>query len=451
MLIEFSVENHRAIRERQTFSMVAADKDTIDRLEPPHHVVETGLASVPRILVDACLFGANGAGKTSLVNAMAFMATFVRHSSDGGPDKKIGVDPFIFHSDWKTKPSEFEITFVCNGSIYRYGFVLTSEKIIEETLFIGIDKTDEWSSIFERKFNSKQNDYKWTLDGVDNIDERDSWKAKTRPNSLYLSTSVQFNAGGDLRNSYDWIANYLGILNLNMTLKGSGFVYTSSRFQEDGWGKRIQDFFYEVGIPLSNIEVDERDILEELVNKKVLSEEERIVLKNKFPEGGDYSIDFLRRDNNGKLTRLNIDNESNGIRELFNLAGPILNTLEEGKTMVVDELNLGLHPLAVQNLIAMFCDPEINKKRAQIIFTTHDPTIVEHTFLERDQVWIVKKEDSDNKKDEYGEASDDNIRDGNLAARFSRLPKFAESGTHNFVRDYLAGSYGGVPNIRRQL
>ena len=69
MLIEFSVENHRAIRERQTFSMVAAGADVIDRLEPPYHAVGTGLASVPRILVDACLFGANGSGTTSLVTA----------------------------------------------------------------------------------------------------------------------------------------------------------------------------------------------------------------------------------------------------------------------------------------------------------------------------------------------------------------------------------------------
>ena len=60
MLVEFSVENHRAVREKQTFSMEAEDADAIDRLEPPHHVVETGLASTPRILVDACLFGANG-------------------------------------------------------------------------------------------------------------------------------------------------------------------------------------------------------------------------------------------------------------------------------------------------------------------------------------------------------------------------------------------------------
>ena len=69
MLIEFSVENHRAIRERQTFSMVAAGADVIDRLEPPYQAVGTGLASVPRILVDACLFGANGSDKTSLVTA----------------------------------------------------------------------------------------------------------------------------------------------------------------------------------------------------------------------------------------------------------------------------------------------------------------------------------------------------------------------------------------------
>lgn len=430
MLVEFSVENHRAISERQTFSMVAAGEDAIDRLEPPYHVAKTGLVSIPGILRDACLFGANGAGKTSLVEAMAFMANFVRMSPDAGPDRDIPVQRFVYHSKWRGRPSEFEVIFVHSNTIYKYGYVITSERVIEEWLFVGNDKTDRWRSVFEREYRSNDKRYSWSTKGIRANGDLRSWKSLTRSNALFLSTSVRFNAKGDLMNAYDWISRNFRTHSLSND--GLAFGYTSSRFDEDGWKKRVQDFFAEAGVFFYDIGMERVDILN-APEFASLSNTIKNEIKERTHGGKMPIVYFLKLDDKGKPVPLAFDSESNGVRALFNLAGPILDTLDNGYTIVVDELNLGLHPLVIENMISMFCDNKINTKNAQIIFTSHDPTIVGNAFLDRDQIWIVAKEGSTS------------------GTHLNQLRKYKGSHIKNFVRDYLAGSFGGVPEIGGQL
>ena len=158
------------------------------------------------------------------------------------------------------------------------------------------------------------------------------------------------------------------------------------------------------------------------------------LLRQQIPDSRMFVIHFLRDDDNDTPAPVRLESESSGVRALFNLAGPVIDTLERGAAIVVDELNLGLHPLAFRSLIAMFCDPETNPKKAQIIFTTHDPTIVQKTFAERDQVWLMDMSDDD------------------WAARLGRLPSFNDRiDLKNFANDYLQGRYGGVPKTCRQI
>lgn len=430
MLVEFSVENHRAVRERQTFSMIAADDGVIDRLEPPYHVVKTGLASLPRILVNACLLGANGAGKTSFVSAMAFMVDFVRNSPDRGPDRDIPVEPFYLHSKWRGKPSEFEVIFVHTKTIYRYGFAVTNEQVIEEWLFVGNDKTDRWRRVFERKRISKDGRYDWKTNGLKANGALRIWKSQTRSDTLFLSTSVRNNAKGDMKNAYDWISKNFRTHSLS---EGEAeHDYTSSRLDEDGWMKRVRGFFSEVGVSFFDIGMERVRILN-APEFATLPNSIKVEIKGRTHGGKMPVVYFLRFDDKGKPVPMGINSESNGIRSLYYLAGPILDTLDRGSTIVVDEFNLGLHPLVTENMISMFCDRKVNKKNAQLIFTTHDPTTVANAFLERDQIWIVEKEED------------------TKGTRLGQLPKYNNSHIKNFVRDYLAGGYGGVPEIRRPI
>ena len=211
-----------------------------------------------------------------------------------------------------------------------------------------------------------------------------------------------------------------------------GSDYTTSKLKEGAWNKRIVDFMGDVGISLKKITVESKSIYETSMFGK-LNTVGQDIIKQQIP-GGELDIVYFFRDEDHKTSvPMWIDMESSGTKALLELAGPILDTLDKGSTIVIDELNLGLHPLALQNLIAMFCTPEVNPRNAQVIFTTHNPSIVELVFVERDQVWLMDKNNKD------------------FAARIVSLTEFEGTGTRSFAKDYLQGRYGCVPSIRRKL
>ena len=432
MLIEFCVENHRSIREKQTFSMIPVEADDIDRLDFwPYHIAETGHPAAPRLLIDACLFGANGSGKTSFVDAMRFMIEFVRGSSVGGPEQRIPVYPFVLNPKWANRPSEFEATFICESTVYRYGFEVTQDRVLGEWLSIRPKKSKKWTIMFEREYSFESDSYQLEFDK--SLKDADSaLRSRTRPNALILSMAAVFNVGGDAAKAYRWLTERFQTLSLSHG--GVDVSNTAERLQEDGWKRKILDFFENFGISLHNIGAEKRDILDTF-QSNAPSKQHKWAAARETYENEKYMIYFMRDDDNKIPAPIPLKFESFGAQTLFCLAAPVIDALENGRTIVMDKLNLGLHPLAFESLIAMFCDPETNTKSAQIIFTTHDPTIVLTTYVERDQVWLMEKSDDD------------------WAARLRPLPSFKDrNGLRNFVNDYIQGRYGGVPNdTRRQM
>ena len=404
------------------------------RMEPPYHVARTGFKVVPFVLRDACLFGGNGSGKTSFVDAMEFMSNLVRISSYREAEGIIPTKCFAFHSEWEKKPSEFEMTFIHKNVLYQYGLSVTKHRVLEEWLFSRDKPSVRWRRLFERKYSSSQKKYSWFVSPKYVKGERNSWSLNTRKNALFLSTAVQLNAKGDIKSAYDWIVKHFYTLSM-LEDNDPAFRYTVDRFSENLWKKKTLNFLHEVGVNLSDLIVEEKDI--DINDESLISEVPEIMRKvlkgNQNFKGKSIRVRFFRKNNRNRLVPISIIQESSGTKDLFTLSGPILDTLERGNTIVIDELNLGLHPVALQSLIALFCDPAINKKDAQIIFTTHDASIVENTYSERDQVWLVDKDDS------------------SLAAQLTSLAQFNDSNTKNFAKDYLRGRYGGLPNPWRRI
>ena len=429
MLIEFCVQNHRAIREKQIFSMVPEDADDIKRLDWPYHVAELEHPAIPRVLVDACLLGANGSGKTSFVDAMRFMTEFVRDSFNKSPTTNIPAEPFILHQDWADRPSGVEATFICGDTIYQYGFEVTQEQVLDEWLRIRTAKSKRWTVLFDREWNSKSGDYKLTFDRSLK-DAAAAIQKMTRPDALFLSTAVLINVRGHVETAYRWLVERFQIRFLT---DGTDIGDSVRLLKEDGGKEKILDYFQDFGISLRNIGVAKRELVETL--RPGTSSHSRNGAARRNASNNEENVVFFVRDAQTAFpVPVPLESESSGTRELFELAAPVINALENGSTIVVDELSPGLHPVAFENLVAMFCDPETNTKGAQIIFTTHDPTIVETTFVERDQVWLMDK------------------KDGDWAACLTQLPMLENrNGLESFVDDYLHGRFGGIPDKRRQL
>jgi hypothetical protein len=122
--------------------------------------------------------------------------------------------------------------------------------------------------------------------------------------------------------------------------------------------------------------------------------------------------------------------ESDGTKRLFALAGPILSALDKGALIVADELDCSMHPHLTRKLIELFQNPKMNDKGAQLIFTTHDTTLMDHTLFRRDQIWFTEK-------NAHGATELFSLYD------FKKKPRVNEA----FERGYLAGRYGAVPQF----
>jgi hypothetical protein len=132
----------------------------------------------------------------------------------------------------------------------------------------------------------------------------------------------------------------------------------------------------------------------------------------------------------GNRIEMDLSDESDGTQKLFCYAGPWMDTLANGHVMVVDELHDNLHPLLVQYLVAMFHNPDLNPHGAQLIFTTHETSILNQDLFRRDQVWFCER----------GE---------DQSTRLYPLSDFAvRKGTENIERGYLSGRYGALPFLK---
>ena len=250
MLVEFSVQNHRSFRDRQRFSMTASNSGT-------PNAVATGNIGAPHVLELACLFGANGSGKSGLIRGMNTVCALVRDSFKD--DRKLikEYDPHLFHSKWRNEPTEFEVAFLHDGSLFQYGFAYDAERIWEEWLFERPSATRKQRQIFTREYDPNIEAYLWETSATHLKGERQSWKAQTRDNALFVSTAIQLNAE-PLRRPFNWLRRGLRTIS-NIELIGP---FTASRFDDDAWKDRVLAFLRDTDLRLEDVEVEERSAFE---------------------------------------------------------------------------------------------------------------------------------------------------------------------------------------------
>jgi len=143
-----------------------------------------------------------------------------------------------------------------------------------------------------------------------------------------------------------------------------------------------------------------------------------------------FDILTINKDDRGESLRFDLEDESDGIRTLFGWAGPWFDVLENGYTLVVDELHNSLHPHALQFLVALFYDERLNKNKAQLIFTSHETSIMSKGLLHRDQIWFICRNDQDQSE------------------MYSLAEFKSEKAVANFQAAYLNGRYGALPKIK---
>jgi AAA15 family ATPase/GTPase len=411
MLLEFKVRNFKSIRDAQALSLVAANGDPE---LAGSHLAPTGLKSIPRAVRSAVVYGPNASGKSTLLFALNYMRAVVAESASMiQPGQTYNVQPFKFDEAKVTEPTEFDMSFVIDGVRHQYAFAMTSKSIVSESLIVyRTSKPTQW---FSRTLASNGETYDYEFSAY-LTGSRKLWQDSTRPNALFLSTAAQLNSEL-LSPVFRWIVDSIVYLPPGMLLNDA---LTTAMLSTQEGRDAIRDFLSAGDISIANVQaVPRKGFRDQIIFRDG-------AMAQATREESEILVPVFEHTTTKGSAKLEFQEESDGTQRLYALVAPVLDVLRAGRILIVDELDASLHTLLVRRLISMFHDPAINQRGAQLIFSTHDTSLLDHNLFRRDQVWFTEKDDDQ-------------------ATRLYPLTDFSPRKHEAWERGYLMGRYGAVP------
>lgn len=418
MLIEFSVANFRSLRERQTFSLVKSKGNE----QAESNTFSVTAVNRFELLRSAAIYGPNAGGKSNFINALRTMRKTVLDSAANlKRGDKLPITPFRLSTKTHNQPSEFEIIFIVDKVRYQYGFSATADRVTEEWLFAyPKGRPQRW---FIRAWNQEQNDYDWDL-GTNLSGEKQLWQKSTRDNALFLSTAVQLNSA-QLQPIHDWFSSTLRLAGL-----GAWSPAFTAHLCENEKKNRILEFLRAADLDIADIVIDKRPFDPEGLPSEI-PDSLREAISGQFKEKQILDIKTLHQTEEGEAVSFKLEEESDGTQKLFAFAGPWIDSLANGYVLFIDELHDNLHPNLVRFLVELFHNTATNPHNAQLIFTTHETSILNQEVFRRDQIWFCEK-------------------DKQQASTLYPLTDFSpRKGRENLELAYLSGRYGALPFVRQ--
>ena len=419
MLVAFALKNHACFRDRQELSMEATttSDDTF--------AFDTGVRRAPRLHRSSVIYGANGSGKSRLLQGLAYARSFVAGSSkDRHAGEEIDCVPFLFDSESRTQPTTFEVSFIEDGIAFEYGFAVDRHRVHEEWLFAW-HPGGRMRTLLERRYDAETDNEEWRF-GSSVRGPKELWRASTRPNALLASVAAQLNS-----ESFQPVVTWFQKL-IVLPSGDIGPGYTMSVSNDEQGKQRVLDLLRDADISVSDIMMRQEE-----VSLKELKQHLPPRLLQEFADRGRSTVNSVSTSllhpvaGTGGREPLDLNEESEGTQRMFSFAGVWLEILENNRVAVVDELDLSLHPLLVAALVR-----RVNSagapgadKRAQLVATVHDVTLLGNT-VSRGQVWFTEKDQSSE------------------AARLTPLSDYHPRSKEAVSRGYLGGRYGGVPVIK---
>ncbi len=418
MLLQFNVENYKTFRKKTTLNMLSSNYYKEEDTNLISNKSEYFNYSLVR---SAIIYGANASGKSKLFEALKFVQKFIFNSSKETQAKEsINIDVFKLNTANREKPAIFEIIFIHNDIQYRYGFEVTEKCVVSEWCFYK-PKTKE-VELFYRDYQAFELHKTLMKKSKTLIDNQ-----MIRENVLFLSVAAQFNE--ELAtNVMDWLKN----LNIISDIKEPEFeLFTIKQLEKPKEKRKILEFLKHADLGIDDLLVTNVDFdslpanIPDSLKKTIEKGKENIkIIGDIKTVHRVYNEEQLKTDEAATFSM--DEDESSGTNKFFALSGPILDTLETGKILIIDELDAKLHPLLVLHIVNLFNSPETNKTNAQLIFASHDTNLLKYGNFRRDQIWFTEK-------NRYGEVELYSLSDIKIRK------------DEDYEKNYIDGKYGAIP------
>lgn len=385
MLLEFSCSNFKSIKEKVTFSAIATDNIKNEKYLKKFDDF--------RVLHTSVIYGPNGAGKSNLFKGIGFMRDLVIKSRENRPGEVLKQPT---HKMAQDKKSEFNMQYIINDIRYVYGFVLKDNLVDEEYLYYFEDKNA--MKVFEREegevcFGEKFEENKVLLEIIKN---------EIGDNKLLLSCLGDKSDICEINNAFLFFKEYLVIQNSDVKTERKNCI--NVMMESEKMRELIISVFRELDSDIKDIKIES--------SGENLDDKGRRI---KFVYD-EFETDLY-------------EEESTGINKLFDLVLPIIESFINGKVMIVDEIELNLHRNISYKIINLF-NTHLPNNSAQLIFTSHDISLLSLNLFRNDQIWFAQL-GKDRATELYSLVEIKNIR-----------------ADENIAKGYIMGRYGAVPSFK---
>lgn len=380
MIKSISVANFRSIKDKTTLDLSKSNRKKSD-LDNYVTVSSSELATT------AVIYGANASGKSNMLRAFKALEFLVLNSSKFDPDSKIGpFEPFQLIKGLDQKSVSIEVEFFIEQIKYIY-LVAFNEKTIEQERLLFYPLAKE-ATLFNR-IRGKEIQFGEYFRG-----EKKTIEKLTLPNQLFLSKAAENNAESALP-VFHFFKNGIRIYPFLNQYNESGlerfYAQRLASEPESPFAKKLNALICSLDTGIRSITAKETDW-----NLVKLPDNLPDSVRKSIQEDYKYEIKTVHEFFNEKnesvgLVDFDIDDESTGTRSLLSLGGIIIDALEKGTVLIIDEFEKNLHPIITSYLIRLFNEKLFNPHHAQLIFATHDVTQLNEELFNRDQVWFTQK------------------------------------------------------------
>ena len=419
MLLSFTVENYRSFAHEATLDMQSPKFQT---LRPRENESWNDL-----VLKRAAIFGANASGKTNIIKPLGILRKAITSSIRNEDLVKSLYNP---HKLYKDDPTTFITEYEYKGIRYRWTLVLDKAGIVEENLYANAKRI--WRPIFERERDTI------VFGKVAQIPNaaQENINQFLKPTALCFSAWLTIKNPGRFIGAVYWWKNKMvpPIHASDSDRKARHYWVMKLASQNINWLKLLKLIMTAADVGITDVSVKKEEALPERLREILIDlEKTQTEVSGNQPQGTSLA-EYLQRyiefqhegDSDGFI--LKEEDESRGTQVWIDSIFPALYALYHGALLIVDELDSSLHPTLLREFIHYFQDEEINTKGAQLIFTTHDLTLLGNhptEALDRNEVWFVEKQQS--------------------ISELIALSEYSPRDNHNIEKRYLQGVFGAVP------